>query len=316
LRLHEEKRPDNPSENAMAEYLIALNSFDHLPEIMARGSSPSDDLKGLRRRWAVEMLRMVLQVPWERARLLRYIRAGHEANLERDNEQLKKVPSWLFGMVLGGRFFDRLSRDQQILCRFRADRLKLALRQYQIEKGKPAETLALLVPHYLPTIPLDPFDSQPFRYRLSRGEFIEWPPPEPDPEPPPADNPAQGEGAAAPVPPEAPAGGAINPVPPAVGGEGGPPAAGMGMAGGPGVGMAGGPGGPGAEIIPEPPVPKRWIPPGQGILWSVGGDRTDDGGRRQQGTPFFNQPMGGADGEDLIFLVPPPPLRWPIGLPY
>src|SRR5262249_3814343 len=108
----------------------------------ARGSSRSDDLKGLHRRWAIEMLRMVLQVPWERARLLRYIRAGHEGELGRDEKQLKNVPPWLFGMVLGGRFFDRLSRDQQILCRFRADRLKLALRQYQLEKGKPADALA------------------------------------------------------------------------------------------------------------------------------------------------------------------------------
>ena len=111
--------------------------------------------------------------------------------------------------------------------RLHAGQLKLALRQYQIEQGRPADALALLVPRYLPAIPLDPFDGQPFRYRLSRGEFIVWPPPEPDPpEPPPADNPAQGEGVAAPVPPEAPA---VGPGPPPFGGDG--PAGGMGQPG-------------------------------------------------------------------------------------
>jgi hypothetical protein len=52
-------------------------------------------------------------------------------------------------------------------------RLKLALRWYQADNGKPAETLDELVPKYLPAIPLDPYDGEPFRYRLSRGEEIE-----------------------------------------------------------------------------------------------------------------------------------------------
>jgi ABC-type transport system involved in multi-copper enzyme maturation permease subunit len=309
FRLHEEKRPNDPSENAMAEYLIALNSFDRLPEILAREFRPSEDLNGLHRRWALEMLRMALQVPWERARLLRFIRAGHETNLERDPEQLKMIPRWLFNLALNGRFFDRGNRDQEISCRLRADQLKLALRQYQIEKGKPADTLALLVPAYLPAIPLDPFDSQPFRYRLSRGEFIEWPRPEPDPEPLPGDNPLPGEGGGAP-PPEGPAGAAINPEIP-LGGDRGPPEAGAGM-------PADQPGGP---FILELPAPKRWIPAGQGILWSVGMDRTDDGGRRQEGAengPQFQpgMPAGIEVGTDSIFLVPPPPLRWPVWLPH
>jgi hypothetical protein len=42
------------------------------------------------------------------------------------------------------------------------------------------------------------------------------------------------------------------------------------------------------------------VPPGQGILWSVGADRTDDGGRRE-GFPGWWHP-----GEDRIVLVPLP----------
>jgi len=51
----------------------------------------------------------------------------------------------------------------------------------------------------------------------------------------------------------------------------------------------------------EPPR-LRFIPNGQVILWSVGEDIQDDGGKRQgihrQSASF---------GDDLIYLVPPPP---------
>jgi hypothetical protein len=60
--------------------------------------------------------------------------------------------------------------------------------------------------------------------------------------------------------------------------------------------MAGGPHGQGA--------PTRFVPAGQGILWSVGDDRVDDGGRRQGLHPSVAQRT--APGEDLIFLVPLP----------
>jgi hypothetical protein len=46
---------------------------------------------------------------------------------------------------------------------------------YQAEVGKPAEKLANLVPKYLTSIPLDPFDGKQIRYRLSRGEDLSWP---------------------------------------------------------------------------------------------------------------------------------------------
>ena len=44
--------------------------------------------------------------------------------------------------------------------------LKLALRWYQADHGKPAENLDELVPKYLSSIPLDPYDGKPFHYRL------------------------------------------------------------------------------------------------------------------------------------------------------
>src|SRR5205807_680385 len=59
-------------------------------------------------------------------------------------------------------------------CRVRAARVKLALALYQAEAGKPAPTLAHLVPRYLEDLPLDPFSGQPFHYRVSTGQRIVW----------------------------------------------------------------------------------------------------------------------------------------------
>ena len=60
-------------------------------------------------------------------------------------------------------------------------------------------------------------------------------------------------------------------------------------------------GGPPGGFPAPPPEPTRWVPKGWGILWSVGEDRKDDGGKRQVGA------RGGPGvGEDIIFLVPLP----------
>jgi hypothetical protein len=122
------------------------------------------------------------------------------------------------------------------LCAPRAMQLTLALRWFQADNGKPAENLDELVPKYLSSIPLDPYDGASFRYRLSRGEEIEWPPD------------------------------------------------------------------PNAPSAPEGNT--RKIPPGQGVLWSVGTDGIDDGGHRQTTLSSKGET---APGEDVIFLVPLPP---------
>jgi hypothetical protein len=70
---------------------------------------------------------------------------------------------------------------------------------------------------------------------------------------------------------------------------------------GAGGGGAGGPAGPG-PVEPPPPEPTRHVPAAQGILWSVGEDRQDDGGVRQG--LFEQRPV--SSGSDLIFLVPLP----------
>jgi hypothetical protein len=46
--------------------------------------------------------------------------------------------------------------------------LLLACRAYEEATGHLPETLEELVPDYLPAIPRDPFDGQPFRYSAER----------------------------------------------------------------------------------------------------------------------------------------------------
>jgi hypothetical protein len=48
--------------------------------------------------------------------------------------------------------------------RFAATQIILALRRYQLESGALPQTLDALVPNYLPQVPGDDFDGQPFRY--------------------------------------------------------------------------------------------------------------------------------------------------------
>jgi hypothetical protein len=65
--------------------------------------------------------------------------------------------------------------DAMHQCHVRAMRLKLALLLHQVETGETAPSLDVLVKrHYLASVPPDPFDGQPFRYRISAGNDILW----------------------------------------------------------------------------------------------------------------------------------------------
>jgi len=49
----------------------------------------------------------------------------------------------------------------------------IALRRYELHHGKPATSLAALVPEILSELPRDFMDGQPLRYRLtSNGDFV------------------------------------------------------------------------------------------------------------------------------------------------
>jgi hypothetical protein len=239
LREHEAALPDE-ADPVKAEYLVHLNTLDQEPELFIRlGPNIQVDKNDHLREAEINVATLLWLIPWEHERHRRIVRVAFQGN---DRERIQ-AEEW-GGMIMGSlrfraRTFPRSGRE---IARMHADQLKVALRLYQAEKGKPAESLDVLVPKYLPSIPLDSFDNKPFRYRLSQGERIDW-----------FGVMGEEDARAMQEEPQAPAADA--------------PGAMMGM-------PAGAMGAPHVAF-------RRLVPKGQGILWSVGEDGHDDGGHRQ-----------------------------------
>lgn len=259
-----------------------------------------------------ELLNFALAVPWERERFRRVM----GLNNARSDSTAYLRGSWLaeyFAPQPAG----LTVLDLHTQARVRLTVVQLNLARFERDRGRPAATLDELVPAYLPAVPADPFDGRPLRYRVSAGERIK------------VGERAEAWMAFAPVPP-LPASdaerdalsGAVGglarldrpvPIAPGLAPDGTPSAdldAVAAVAGGlvqavlepldeedPGAGlpfvrMAAGtrPNVDGAVWVE--------VPPGRGVVWSVGHDRVDDGGRQT----VFNQQYRG----DILRVVPPP----------
>jgi hypothetical protein len=129
-----------------------------------------------------DLPRFCMEVPWEKVRLRRLLDgfASRDAATRQFAEshaplvvrlEAPRVPA---DLIAGATRYSVEPNPRQ-LAALRAAVLQVALRLYQAECGKPAERLTDLVPKYLPAVPLDPYDGQPYRYRLSRGEEVGWP---------------------------------------------------------------------------------------------------------------------------------------------
>jgi hypothetical protein len=180
------------SEHLRDDYLLIQNTLDN-PESWLSQAAFS----------------VALQVPWERERqrrLLNAVFAGlfRSADLQyrqwlaqyerpwpfstAGEAQLRQLdweqaPDGLSARRLGGLLTDSwvgLMLPHQSLrlraalgeCRLRGLKLQLALAIYQIEKGHSAASLGKLVPRYIRSLPVDPFPSRSFLYRISQGEQI------------------------------------------------------------------------------------------------------------------------------------------------
>jgi hypothetical protein len=239
LLRHEAEADDDPRDILRADYLLAQNTLENpvaaLVERTNRYAKPGDLRTTPGRATAVASL---LRAPWEHERNRRLLRYVYEEG-PRKRTYRHAWDCWVTRFHHLG--LEKLAGERRDhLVGLRAAQLQVALRLYQAEKDRPARSLEDLVPAILPAVPADPYDGQPFRYRLSAGESLEWPREW-------------------------------------VAGHEGPP-------------------GPG-----EPDHLPIVLAPGRGILWSVGEDRADDGGRKQGRTERWNR------GEDQIFLVPLPP---------
>jgi hypothetical protein len=269
LAQHDAELPDE-SDQIKADYLLALNTLKEMPEtILAMNVPQHRDLDPQLRQAETKVAAILWLFPWEQERHDRILRAVFQG----DPVQRLQAREQGFALSsLGGRADIRL-RPKRQLAALRASQLKVALRQYQAKTGQPANSLDQLVPQYLTAIPLDPFDGKPFRYRLSRGERLEWGElPMPATLVPMPFDPA---GAEELPPPQEDA-----PEPP-LPGAGGPMQGGL----------------PGILEVKQ----FRTVPLGQGILWSVGEDGRDDGGLRN-GT----EQRASRFGEDILYLVPLP----------
>jgi hypothetical protein len=318
---HEAKLPDE-REPEKADYLIARNTLMNTPDQLLDNAIrhlPQKKDEGYRQA-EVQTAAVLWLIPWEQARHQRLLRVQFGGT----PQELQKSLEWggeaftslngFFGRRLRGLFPVEVDRSRRELANLRACQLKVAVRLYQAENGDLPPTLDALVPRYLKSLPRDPFaNGEPFRYRRSSGECIAWPQtnqaaqpagmPQPpgeaavmphadEPAPPPARDLAPGAGMAAGVPRAF-----VDENPPP---EGVPimPRADEPVAPPPDQRMLRG----GIVLRPEEGPPTlRFVPKGQGILWSVGEDTQDDGGKRQG---IHRQRT--SVGEDLIYLVPPP----------
>jgi hypothetical protein len=249
LSRHLIETADDAKDHDLVEALTVKNTLDDPLSLLQDYLSFQGVEEGRRTpryREEAEWVATAWLVPWEHARQDRIFRVMFDGDQKHLHWIISRAEDLGPLSALVPHDMTNIHRSRQrSLCAARAMQLKLALRWYQADNGKPAENLDELVPKYLPSIPLDPYDGAPFRYRLSRGEEIEWP----------ADS---------------------NVTPPAE----------MPMG------------------VEPPPAPHtREIPAGQGVLWSVGEDKLDNGGHRQSGSLTGQA----AAGEDMIFLVPLPP---------
>jgi hypothetical protein len=169
-------RPD-PEIMRRVELLTMTNAFADPADVprSGRGNDPFfrlalNDTPFLRYSW---------HVPWEKVRLRRVLEG-----IESADPEVRKLTEGMAPPVVKSVYFlfSSFARFRsppwgprhQYACRAAA--LQVALRLYQAETGRAAEKLTDLVPKYLAAVPLDPYDGQPFRYRISRGETIDWPP--------------------------------------------------------------------------------------------------------------------------------------------
>jgi hypothetical protein len=179
-------------------------------------------------------------VPWERERTRRLVGRvfGSDGRPGPDPQLLRGRPGTPLLLIRSAAAADLTDADRAVRTIRRGVALVLAVRLYQILDGRMPENLGELVAAgYLPFVPPDPFDAQPFRYRVSTGETL-----------------AQSARTA-------------------------------------GIGR---PFGPGEMVVA--------VAPGQAVIWSVGPDGLDQGGRQ---LPLL--PGGATRQEDWVFLVPLPP---------
>jgi hypothetical protein len=87
-----------------------------------------------------------------------------ETRREELNDLFEKLPPKVQGMF-GSFKMNAIVIFQRTRAELRSADVMLALERYRMAQGRWPESLAELVPAYLPKVPLDPYDAAPLRYR-------------------------------------------------------------------------------------------------------------------------------------------------------
>jgi hypothetical protein len=179
LARHEREMPVGSEDTFWAEQMILRNTMERvgswLPRIMSPGRRNVEIVAVNTQADAeADMVALAWTVPWEQARRERILRA------QTHRERIVQA-RWLSGlqftpMSRAGRV-DRLAQGEPVgdrhgLAHRRLARLQVALRLYQLDHHEVAPDLGRLVPDYLPEPLEDPYSGQLFRYRLSDGVVL------------------------------------------------------------------------------------------------------------------------------------------------
>jgi hypothetical protein len=105
------------------------------------------------------------------AKFLQKCRKGWKMTLGKREISWRRYPLAEASVDICDQLLDRVTETHALQ---RVTMTALALRLYRKENGRYPENLRQLVPKYLPSVPIDPYDGKPIRYRKLQKGFKVW----------------------------------------------------------------------------------------------------------------------------------------------
>ncbi|MCU0704759.1 MAG: ABC transporter permease [Fimbriiglobus sp.] len=181
LAEHDAVCGDDAADVRLADQVVLRNTFRQSGEVLRRQwrfGQAGEEVR-VKQNAEADLVGVAWQMPWEQERQERLIARGNikgYGNYSPDSPFLglpgvDALPHVLDQWYLRHDGFS--AAEGMVQSDRRAARTLIAIRRFEMKNARPPKALAELVPEFLPAVPLDPFNKQPFRYRLSTGEQIE-----------------------------------------------------------------------------------------------------------------------------------------------
>ena len=88
-------------------------------------------------------------------------------------DEVKRIPKIRFlARAITPKFSNIAVTDCRTMARLDAARVALAVERYRLANGKLPESLNDLIPEFLESIPIDPFDGKPLKYKKLDLGFV------------------------------------------------------------------------------------------------------------------------------------------------